>query len=209
MKFQQDETGSGPLFRSSERQQIVEFLICSLIKDGGAELDQDTGLGKYIVQRFPLHKYDRLNRISHNWVTYWKREPFGHSSPAWSPFSVPISYTLKQTYLSIKHVLTNALKQPYEDITEYFGETVAFYFAFLSFYTRWLALPAFLGFIVFMVQIEQNKMDNVLCIPYAFFIMIWAAYFLVAWRREEARLAFEWNVLNYEVRVTPPWLVND
>ena len=31
--------------------------------------------------------------------------------------------------------------------------------------------------------------------------MIWAAYMLVAWRREATRLAFDWKVLNYEVCV--------
>jgi len=50
------EAGSGsPVFRSTERQQIIDYLVRSKIKDGGAELDEDTALGKHIVSRFPLH----------------------------------------------------------------------------------------------------------------------------------------------------------
>jgi len=48
------ETGS-PVFRSTERQQIIDYVVRSKIKDGGAELDEDTALGKHIVSRFPLH----------------------------------------------------------------------------------------------------------------------------------------------------------
>jgi hypothetical protein len=42
--------------------------------DGGAELDEHTELGKFIVQSFPLHMYARLIHIRHSWVTFWKEE---------------------------------------------------------------------------------------------------------------------------------------
>ena len=61
------EAGSGsgsPVFRSTERQQIIDYLVRSKIKDGGAELDEDTALGKHIVSRFPLHmQVTRLSRL--------------------------------------------------------------------------------------------------------------------------------------------------
>ena len=44
------DPSSHTLFRSSERQQIVDFIIRSKIRDGGAELDEDTPLGMFIVQ---------------------------------------------------------------------------------------------------------------------------------------------------------------
>ena len=43
----------GSIFKSSERQQIIDFIIRSKIKDGGAELGEDTALGSQITQRFP------------------------------------------------------------------------------------------------------------------------------------------------------------
>lgn len=38
--------GDGNIFRSSERQQIIDYIIRSKIKDGGAELDESSSLGK-------------------------------------------------------------------------------------------------------------------------------------------------------------------
>ena len=72
---------------------------------------------------------------------------------AWSPVSVPITYTIKHIYNAIHHFWYNLLKQPLEDIAEYFGETIAFYFAFVVFYTKWLLWPSIIGSVVFIVQV--------------------------------------------------------
>lgn len=144
---------TGTVFRSSERQQIIDFLICSKIKDGGAELDDGTELGNYITQKFPLHVNSRLSYIRHCWVTFWKRETPGTLSPPWSPFSVSLSVTLYRIYASMWHCATHLLVQPLDNIAEYFGESVAFYFAYLEFYTQWLILPAICGLIVFFLQV--------------------------------------------------------
>eukprot|EP01037_Dinobryon_pediforme_P047751 gene47751-62164_t len=37
----------GSIFRSSERQQIIDYIVRSKIKDGGAELDESSELGKF------------------------------------------------------------------------------------------------------------------------------------------------------------------
>ena len=66
--------GGSALFRSSERQQIIDYIIRSKIKDGGAELGEDTSLGQQITQRFPLHMTARLDEIKHSWVTFWREE---------------------------------------------------------------------------------------------------------------------------------------
>ena len=42
------------------------------------------------------------------------------------------------------------LYQPIHLIREYFGEKLAFYFAWLGFYTTWLVLPSILGVFVFI-----------------------------------------------------------
>ena len=47
------------VFRSTERQQIIDFIVRSKIRDGGAELDENTELGVHIVKRFPLHMHAR------------------------------------------------------------------------------------------------------------------------------------------------------
>ena len=41
---------NGTIFKSSERQQIIDFIVRSNIKDGGSELDEGTELG--MIRRF-------------------------------------------------------------------------------------------------------------------------------------------------------------
>lgn len=90
------------LFRSSERQQIIDHIIKTKIRDGGAELDENSLLGVYtcistvtasltldviqcdsiihvivgrkIRQRFPLHMDARLCDLRYKWITFWKTD---------------------------------------------------------------------------------------------------------------------------------------
>ena len=192
----------GGIFRSSERQQIIDYILRSKIKDGGAELDEHTELGAFIVQRFPLHMYSRLLDIRHSWITFWKREKPGAISQPFSIFSQSYSTTWRYVSSSIKHVYDNILNQPLDHIAEYFGETIAFYFAFMSFYTRWLVFPSVLGIIVFGVQMSTRKLDHWLCAPYAIIVMLWVSFMLAFWRQKSSALAYKWGVLDYEVEET-------
>jgi hypothetical protein len=112
----------GSIFRSSERQQIIDYIIRSKIKDGGAELDENTFLGGQIVQRFPLHMYSKLEDIRHTWVTFWKAEKAGAVAAPWSPFDVPMSETYAKASSSVKFFFGGLLKQPLDSIADYFGE---------------------------------------------------------------------------------------
>ena len=59
------------LFRSSERQKIIDFIIGSRIRDSGAELGPSTQLGKQIQRRVPLHSHARLEALYSCWVLFW------------------------------------------------------------------------------------------------------------------------------------------
>ena len=128
------------VFRSTERQQIIDFIVRSKIRDGGAELDENTELGVYIVKRFPLHMHARLADIRHTWVTFWKREAPGHVPTPWSPLSTPLTVTVREWRAAVTHFAEGLLSQPLDSIAEYFGEAIAFYFAYTAFYTRCLVL---------------------------------------------------------------------
>ena len=73
----------GCIFSSSERQRIIDFIIRSKIKDGGAELDVHTELGAYIVSRFPLHMHSTVHQLQHSWVRFWKQEAYGVPAKPW------------------------------------------------------------------------------------------------------------------------------
>ncbi len=190
------------IFGSSERQQIIDFIIKSKIKDGGAELDTGSELGLHIIQRFPLHMYSRLNEIRHSWVTFWKKEEPGMYALPWSPFEVPFSVTMSRIILSLEHVFVGLLAQPLDNIAEYYGENVAFHYAYMAYYTRWLMVPSVLGLIVFIFQVHDRKLDHWMCLPYSIFIMIWASFMLTFWRQKSSQLAYRWGVLDYETEET-------
>lgn len=51
---------------------MIDHLIRSKIKEGGAELDDRTELGKHICKRMPLHNQARLESLYKTWVVYWR-----------------------------------------------------------------------------------------------------------------------------------------
>lgn len=195
----------GTIFRSSERQQIIDYILRSKIRDGGAELDESSELGKKVAQRFPLHMYAKLTDIRISWITFWKRsiplrlgaDPKREKKLLNDMNTARLApYTVNSSF---KFFYENLLTQPLDSIAEYFGETIAFYFAFMAFYTRWLVFPSVLGFIVFCVQLSQRRLDHWLCPIYSIVIMVWACFMLAFWRQKASTLAFRWGVLDYEV----------
>ena len=194
--------GDGSLFRSSERQQIIDYIVRSKIKDGGAELDESSELGKHIVQAFPLHMYSRLDAIRHSWVTFWKREKPGEIAKPWSPFSQPYYSTYMKLKDACGYVFSNIFTQPLDAVAEYFGEGIAFYFAYMVFYTRWLAVPSILGLVVFCFQMSGKDLDHWLLIPFSVFIIFWVCFMLVFWRQKSSYLAHRWGVLDFEAEET-------
>lgn len=79
---------------------------------------------------------------------------------------------------------------------EYFGETIAMYFAFLGYYTFFLTPLAMFGlFANFCVSDENRELTVVfLCV----FNLVWATIFLESWKRRTAELAYRWGTMNAE-----------
>ena len=86
------EQRGGTLFRSAERQALIDWIVKSKIREGGAELGPDSSLAHHIQQTFPggstvyacctsppdttcfcpVHMYVRKRELMHLWVTFWK-----------------------------------------------------------------------------------------------------------------------------------------
>ncbi|ORY49753.1 DUF590-domain-containing protein [Rhizoclosmatium globosum] len=92
--------------------------------------------------------------------------------------------------------------QPLHKVRNYYGEYVAFYFAWLGFYTVWLVIPAILGLLVsiysFATSTNGHYFDNAFIIVFAFFQSVWGLLFLRFWSRRNIALATVWNVRTVE-----------
>lgn len=82
-----------------------------------------------------------------------------------------------------------------ERVRNYFGEAVAFYFAWLNFYTRSLRLPALIGSAVYLVfWLNESLYLTALLPAFAVVTMLWSSSFIEAWKAREALFRRQWNV---------------
>ncbi|KAI8995951.1 calcium-activated chloride channel-domain-containing protein [Gaertneriomyces semiglobifer] len=125
-------------------------------------------------------------------------------------------------------------KVPLEDLRDYFGEKIALYFAFVGHLGAWFGLAALMGAGVFIYgvikavheghfeipdgiadvpsSLELNSamstiFDNVLTLPWAFALSVWAMAYLEFWKRRNNTLAYTWDVLQFETEegTRPQW----
>ncbi|CAI2170722.1 1786_t:CDS:10 [Funneliformis geosporum] len=110
-------------------------------------------------------------------------------------------------------------RQPLETIRLYFGEKLALYFAWLGFYTTWLAIASIIGVIVIIYGLLEYFVfgfgsenanqdvsiiwDNALTAPFALFMAIWSTCFLETWKRFNTAIQYDWDVLEYEKEELP------
>ncbi|OQR84792.1 anoctamin [Achlya hypogyna] len=181
-------------FLDSEKQSIVFNLLTT--EDGAGLTEHRSGapsspltprsdLLVIVQQMLPLHKAD-LSWLRAHWVCYWRPAP------------CPTRTAVATFALGLYRFFRYALDQPLDGVAQYFGEQVAFYFAWLQLYTRWLLLPTAVGAGLFYEQVRTQSLNQPLAPFYALFMAIWASAFLVAWRREANALAHRWGVLGYE-----------
>ncbi|KAF0687155.1 Aste57867_21126 [Aphanomyces stellatus] len=179
-----DPLGASMRFLDKEKQCIVHHLITA---DDGAGLHDASDLSCVVERMFPLHKAN-LDHLRHVWLCYW-RPPVSDLSA--QKLCCP---TLRKVARAVRY----SLDQPLDDVAEYFGDKVAFYFAWVELYTRWLVPPTLVGILLFLQQIRSQSLDQPLAPFYALFMAVWASLFLVAWKRRASSLAYRWGVLGYE-----------
>lgn len=86
--------------------------------------------------------------------------------------------------MSSKYLIDDA---DLNEIRDSFGESVAFYFAFMQSYFKFLVLPAAVGFATYSVLGQFSWL-------YAFFVSLWSVVFFEYWKRKEVDLAIQWGV---------------
>lgn len=199
----EDFDGRDVRFIDSEKQSIVHWLLTAPGDDfsggsrdglsGGAGLNETCTLrAKYVVKMYPLHKHD-LGVLRAHWVTYWRRSPVLNADESEAGAS-----SSKADQYACGRLVRHALEQPIDQVAQYFGEKVAFYFAWTEMYTRWLVVPSIAGAVLFALQVRARKLDHPAAPLYALFMALWTSAFLLAWQRQAARLSYRWGTLGYE-----------
>lgn len=99
--------------------------------------------------------------------------------------------------------LSSTFKSPLQEIRDYFGESIAFYFAFLAYYNRALVIPAIAGLAFFIYQLADNTVDADGVPAYSIFVAIWASLFLEFWKRKEAKYRVRWGMTKFLEKEQP------
>ncbi|KAM6993076.1 anoctamin-8 isoform 1-T1 [Passerculus sandwichensis] len=86
--------------------------------------------------------------------------------------------------------------QPLDDICDYFGVKIAMYFAWLGFYTSAMVYPAVFGSILYTFTDSDQTSQDISCVVFAVFNVIWATLFLEEWKRRGAEFAYKWGTLD-------------
>ncbi|CAF1320639.1 unnamed protein product [Adineta steineri] len=89
--------------------------------------------------------------------------------------------------------------QDIHKVRNYFGENVAYYFAFLEFYTKALIPTAVLGLILSFWPSSDFFKYSTFCI----FNVIWWSIFIERWKRVSITLAYQWGTLDLQVFERP------
>jgi len=87
------------------------------------------------------------------------------------------------------------LVPPVQDIRNYYGEDVAFYFAWMGTLSQWLTVLGFMGLVTHIVRwYRGDSLDEDEYTPmYGLFTFVWGVLFLRFWQRHEHRLAYRWG----------------
>lgn len=88
--------------------------------------------------------------------------------------------------------------QPVDQIRDYFGEKVGFYFGFLGYTVKWLIPMAVIGLAIFVLQAIPNiasyRFNYVGSVFWSIMMPIWATLFVEFWKRKSEARAVRWGM---------------
>jgi hypothetical protein len=94
--------------------------------------------------------------------------------------------------------------QPFKAIKNYMGEKVGLYFLFMAHYTRWLIIPAIIGFFFQIGSWSYGTLEEGTNAPFlpvfSAIICVWGIIMLEYWKRLESKAALEWGCAGFEAQ---------
>ncbi|EGB08933.1 hypothetical protein AURANDRAFT_25370, partial [Aureococcus anophagefferens] len=129
------------------------------------------------------------------WVFFWNSESDRIGAPYLSHYAIEKGRRCPW-YLK-------PWSQPLMEIRSYYGEKIALYFAWLSFYGYMLMMPAIAGLLALLYTSAFDVDDEAKGIHYdqflmAVFLVVWSAYYKEQWDIESQYCAVKWGTLNFE-----------
>jgi len=88
-------------------------------------------------------------------------------------------------------------------VRDYFGDKVAFFFLWHSFYWKWLALPGIIGAVLQVLDVMFRTPDNMTAVPFCVFLAIWTSFLPHFWRRQEAKYSIAWGTFDLVPELEP------
>ncbi|CAN8073085.1 unnamed protein product [Agarophyton chilense] len=91
-------------------------------------------------------------------------------------------------------------RPPFQELKDYLGARVTFYFVFVSFYARRLLPLALLSIPVFVIYRTVKNAGVLVIIRWVFSIglVLWTTYFLENWKRRTAMVNTKWGLHDYQ-----------
>ncbi|KAJ3274039.1 Anoctamin-6 [Terramyces sp. JEL0728] len=214
-------------------ERIHEFKGGDVERLGYKKVKQDffsAGKRNQLVQSMILKCRVRLRSNSSHFsaittlveMSVFKEYYMLHDGPATEKNHIDIKnqeYNLSKSFrLDLKrfHTQFGYLLNPVEEIREYYGETVAFYFAWIEYYSIWLIGAIVIGVVaiaygIYTSMAQQQPLFSVLDNKgtpfFAFAISIWSIYFVKYWKRQSNYLSFIWDMDDYHTQevIRPQW----
>lgn len=95
----------------------------------------------------------------------------------------------------LRHCWDPRTSVPVDEIRNYYGEEVAFYFCWLEFFQRWLRVPAVVGLAIYAHRTYTGATvrDCSLTPFFGVFVFVWASLFTRSWDQLECRKAHAWG----------------
>jgi hypothetical protein len=166
-------------FRSKDVQQIMLSKIQRIVNM------QTLKDKKIILSVIPMHDMFGIHEINARW---WRNTPdLAPRRRCRAPMPLPLISQLYRESISLQFSELSAIKN-------YFGEKVGFYYAFMSYYTAWLLIPAIAGAALTVYQVWLQDVDTIFTTLYSLLICIWVTIFIERWKRKSAEICLKWGV---------------
>jgi len=196
--FVHEDRANNRVFSTRDRQ----ILIMRILETGSLDTVDDMVVNSYDNMiwkgKYGKNKTPTCGLNLDDWVSegvlngYWAMHGHGRR------------YQLVDNWASFRHICS--WTQPLKMIFEYFNSKTALYFAFVGYYSAWLAVSAFFGVAcevyAYVQPQEKNKNgvtkldNNEMVTIFAFFMALWGTLFIEFWKRYNSELAYRWSTID-------------